>query len=301
MKDMYEMLGLSKQAHLSWQKRQEHLQDKFLLLIPILDQWRRTHPCMSLKKLYNRIQPGFIGRDAFIDFGMANGYEAVRYAKAPRTTFPVCSRTFPNLPVNALIVDIDQLWVSDITYFRVLGKFFYLVFIMDVYSRMIIGHHAGEHLFAQANLKALEMAMAKRNCEDFSQKTIHHSDRGTQYNSLLYTQALEQAGIRISMCNSVYENLHIERVHQTIKGEYLIHRDIRAPADVSRYLDEAVMLYNEQRPHQNLNMMTPLEFERYICNIPLCQRTPLKLFTANTKYRPKEAIFVDPAQLLLPF
>lgn len=301
MKAMYTLLRISKQAHLAFQRRRQKEEDEFLLSIPLLDQWREEHPCMSLKKLYVSLKPEFIGRNKFIDFCMAYGYEATRYAKVPKTSFPVCKRNFPNLLKNKLMVDINQVLVSDITYFKLFGRFYYLTFIMDLYSRRIIGHHVCDHLFAQANVEALKVALTTTGISKFNYTLIHHSDRGSQYDSLLYTSALDEAQIKISMGRIVYDNIHMERTHQVIKSEYLIHRNIVKPQDLPKHLDEVVYLYNHKRPHGALAMRTPVDFERDILSVPLFQRTPMRVFALDTKLQNRSNTPCDPKQLFLPF
>lgn len=301
MNDMYELLKISKQAHLAFQKRHQEQEDQFLLLIPILDEWRTDHPCMSLKKMYIQIQPDFIGRNKFIDFCMNYGYEAVRYAKVCKTTFSVCEQRFNNLLLNTILTDINQVLVSDITYFKLFGKFHYLILVMDLYSRRIIGHYASLHQLAQANVQALKIALATRGKTKFNFQLIHHSDRGTQYTSHEYTTALQEAQINISLGKVVYDNIHMERAHQIIKSEYLIHRNIAHPRDLPKHLDEVVFLYNEKRPHAALKMKTPVDFERQISTVPLFQRTPMKVFALDVKQQNRHMHGFDPNQLFLPF
>ncbi len=302
MKDLYQYLACSKQGHHQWLKRQNTLLDKWLLLDPILAHWRSNHPCMSLKKLYRVLKPDFIGRDKFIDYGMKRGFEAFRYAKTPKTTLPGTQKTYPNLLVDLPIIDINQVWVSDTTYFKVNDEWQYLTFIMDLYSRRIVGYHAASNLLTQANLETLKVSLNQRDISNFQEQLIHHSDRGSQYKSLDYTNALTGAGIRISMGRIVYDNIHIERMHQTIKGEYPIHRNIRNKKDLDKHLAKSVRFYNEQRPHTSLKMRTPIEFERYICNLPLSQRAAMKVFalkTADKSNKVKES--ENSIQLKLPF
>jgi putative transposase len=303
MKDLYQYVGFSKQAHWQWVQRQQYLLDKWLLLDPILIEWRANHPSMSLKKLYHKIQPDFIGINQFIDFCMHNGFEAIPYKKAPKTTVLNEKADFPNLLIGLVITGINQVWVSDTTYFKKLNKWFFITFVMDLYSRRIIGYNAALDLFATSHLKALEMALSTRGIQHFDNKLTHHSDRGTQYKSQVYTEALQEAGIQISMGRIVYDNIHMERVNQTIKGEYLIHRNIKSNNDLYYHLGKDVNLYNEERPHLALNKMTPIQFERYICNIPLFQRTCMRVFALNKKVKPNydSNLILNPAQLKLPF
>ena len=102
----------------------------------------------------------------------------------------------------------------------------------------------------------------------------------------------------------VYDNIHIERFNQTIKGEYLKHRNIQSFTDLKKHLSNDIYLYNFERPHDALDMKTPSEFERYLCNIPLCQRTKMKVFALKTKrysssWNKKNSNSNDPNQLKL--
>jgi putative transposase len=162
MNALYQIADTSKQAHLACMKRQRQREDQFLLLEVVLREERQKHPAMSLKKLYVRIAPDFVGRDLFIEYGMENGYEAISLHKSCRTTRPSKENTYPNLCAGLVLTDINQLWVSDITYFRVRGVFHYIVLIMDVYSRKILGFHASDRMFAEANRQALLMALASK-------------------------------------------------------------------------------------------------------------------------------------------
>lgn len=303
MKALYGVAGFSKQAHWEWVKRGKTKLDKWLLLEPILCGWRGRHPAMSLKKLHHKIQPVFISVNPFCAYAKANGFEATPYKKPPKTTVLSESPDFPNLLIDRKILGADQVWVSDTTYFRILEKWFYITLVMDLYSRRIIGHHASGHLFAQANKKALQMAFQTRGITNFNNRLVHHSDRGSQYKSKLYTDALTGAGIQISMGRIVYDNIHVERVHQTIKGEYLVHRNINSEKDLIFHLEKDVALYNEERPHLSLGKMSPVEFERYLSNIPLTQRTFLKVFafTKNNRSKHDLNVFDNPTQLKLPF
>ena len=303
MKSLYEVLNIKKQHQWEWEKRQKHLTDNWLLLEAILKEERAKHPGMSLKKLYFKIQPNFIGRDKFIAYGMQNGYEPISYKKKPTTTFGSSVVQYSNLLFELKITGINQVWVSDTTYFKIGDKWYYITFIMDLYSRFIVGFHAAENLFAQANLKAFNMALQIRQQTQFNHQLIHHSDRGSQYRSLLYTDALKAAQINISMGKIVYENIHMERFNQTIKGEYLKHRNINSYKDLIYHLHKDLQLYNYERPHLALKMKSPAEFESYICNLKLCQRTPFSVFAIDSDkgQNLKNMINQNPNQLILPF
>ena len=116
---------------------------------------------------------------------------------APATTdsqhgFPC----YPNLVPELYITDINQLWVADITYIRLVREFVYLAVILDAFSRRVIGWALEDYLDARLTLAALEMALSSRR---FNAGLVHHSDRGVQYACDKYTELLKAYGIRISM------------------------------------------------------------------------------------------------------
>ena len=92
---------------------------------------------------------------------------------------------------------------------------------------------------------------------------------------------LEQYGIRISMCNEVYENTHIERVNDTIKNQYLKRWGIGDAKELFHKLADAVKAYNEQRPHQSLNGMSPVQYEKYLETIENNKRSKMTIYTVK--------------------
>ena len=124
------------------------------------------------------------------------------------------------------------------------------------------------------------MALKTRKGQTLNQ-LIHHSDKGTQYVFSEYVQLLQDNNIQISLANIVYENSHSERLNGIIKNEYLVHRNIQNLQQLVRHLDTDVKLYNQDRPHWELNMMSPIEYEEYLLNTPKCQRTKMPIYVDN--------------------
>jgi len=123
---------------------------------------------------------------------------------------------FPNLVKKLTLTSINQVWVSDITYIRILTAFVYLAVILDLYSRKVIGYALSKHMDTKLTLSALQMAISDRNpipgC-------IHHSDRGVQYASSEYVNELRRHGFQISMSRkgNPYDNANSEELHKNIK------------------------------------------------------------------------------------
>jgi putative transposase len=279
MKEIYLMCDLSKQSHHQALQRIITQKQKQVLYVRQMEQTREIHPGMGLRTMYDLLEPEGIGRDAFIALGLQEGFRLRAIEKQTRTTFSVKSSRYSNLLVGKKFTDVNQLWSSDLTYVFCFDKFYYLVMIMDVYSRRIIGYRLAENMRAENNFAALKMALTLRGIDHYGQQLIHHSDKGSQYASDLYTQTLDAYGIQISMCNEVYENTHIERVNDTIKNQYLYRMNITNQNALYKKVAEVISTYNNLRPHQSLNGLTPVAYEQLLLDIPIQKRHPIEIFT----------------------
>ena len=166
-----------------------------------------------------------------------------RLAQAPKATAP------------------NQLWVADITYIETQEGWLYLAAILDLYSRKIVGWAMSERLDAALVLQALAMAVGHRNPPA---QLLFHTDRGVQYASSDYRQALRQAGFIASMSRkgNCYDNAAIESFWSTLKLELVYRRcfETRAQArtDIFDYIET---FYNRQRTHSALDYHSPVDFE----------------------------------------
>lgn len=282
MKDVYQLSGISKQAYHQAQQDRRKITQISICYIGLIMEVRQIHPGMGLREIYENYHPEGIGRDAFIEIGKAAGLIVKTKVVAHRTTYSIPNNLYNNLLLEKKFTDVNQIWTSDITYYKLGAENYYIVLIMDVYSRRIVGYSIAKDMRALNNVKALKMALKLRNIQHYDNQLIHHSDRGAQYIAYEYTQLLQSSGIAISMCTSVFENTHIERVNGTIKNYYLNHWAIPDEKTLFRKVENAVNNYNN-RPHQSLNKMTPIEFELYLNELCMENRTPLSIFTIDNK------------------
>lgn len=295
MKSVYLLCGISKQAHHQALERARALEQKEAVYVGFMAEVREMHPGMGLRAMHDHFKPEGIGRDAFIALGLSEGFRLTVVKNHVRTTFSVKNRRYKNLLGGRRFTGVNQLWSSDLFYFTVAGRHYYVVLIMDVYSRRIVGHSVADNMRAENNVAALRMALTLRGVSDFGQGLVHHSDRGSQYVSDDYTELLEEYGILISMCDDVYENTHIERANGTIKNGYLNRWNIQDERTLFKYVKRAVESYN-QRPHQSLpKKMTPIAFESYIKELDEEKRTPLEIYTVCNQKS------VNPSQLEINF
>ena len=229
--------------------------------------------------LYQLMAPEGIGRDAFFAIMAAHGLLVRPPKRFVPTTQAHPSAQYDNLLEELWLTDVNQAWVSDITYHFFDGRFVYLHHLMDLYSRRILGFCMATTLRASATLQMLRMAPEVRQIKHYDQQLIHHSDRGGQYISNTYVKLLKNHGIRISMCENVYDNIHMERVNGTIKHQYLNYWEAKNWPALKRITAKRIDAYNRLRPHQSLNMLTPIDFEASLKDVPLDQRVPMRVFT----------------------
>lgn len=199
-----------------------------------------------------------IGRDAFFDLLRKQGLLVRRRKRSkPQTTFSNhWLRKYPNLIVGFIPNAPNQLWVSDITYIHLDDGFAYLSLITDAYSRKIVGFYLCNDLSARGCVKALRMALRNNPVRD---GLIHHSDRGLQYCSSTYVKLLQDNHLQISMTQNgdPLENALAERVNGILKEE-LLEASYSSLAEAQQAVAMAISIYNHQRPHSSVDMLTPV-------------------------------------------
>lgn len=252
---LYETIGISKQAVSQYEKRQKEFDKKMEHLIVDADILKKGHPGCGVEKMYYTLSPEFIGRDKFIETFMDLGYR-VKRQKNYRKTTQGSKQYYPNLIKGMKVDRPSQIWQSDITYIKAGSRYYYAIFIIDVYTKKIVGYQLSNHMRASANVKALKMALKENKAP-----LIHHSDRGSQYNSKEYVGILKDNGSQISMATKALDNAYAERINRTIKEEYLQHWDIGEYDQLKRSLKRAVNNYNSKRKHNHLSRQSPEEFE----------------------------------------
>jgi putative transposase len=256
---LYREAGLSKQAFHQDRKRRTEFSEKLSKLVLEADLLRSEHPGCGVEKMYYTLRPDFLGRDQFIEIFMDLGYRVRRSKNYQRTTIPVSSK-FTNLIKGFRVTRPHQIWQSDITYYRVKDRYYYVVFIIDVFSKQIVGYSVSDSLRAESNMKALKMALKVRG--DDKKPLIHHSDRGSQYIESNYLKLLKSNGIDISMGEKAQDNAYAERINGTIKNEYLKYRNIITLSDLKKEVKRSVNHYNEKRKHLSLpDRVSPKEFQ----------------------------------------
>ncbi len=156
----------------------------------------------------------------------------------------------------------NRLWVADLTYVRTFAGWVYVAFIVDVYSRAIVGWHADRTLRTDLALTALEMALWHRRGERLD-GLVHHSDRGSQYLSVRYTERVAEAGLAGSVGSrgDSYDNALAESTIGLYKTELVERRAWRTLEDVELATFEYVDWFNHRRLHTAIGDIPPAEHE----------------------------------------
>jgi putative transposase len=172
------------------------------------------------------------------------------------------SRPAPDLVEREFVAECpNQLWVADITYIPTWEDFLYLAIVLDVFSRKVVGWATATSLRTELVLEALERALAQRRPTG----VIHHSDQGSQYTSIAFSERCDKAGVRPSMgsVGDAYDNAMAESFFATLECELLWRTKLRTPAEAEDAVFEFIEgWYNPHRRHSSLGYLSPNEFER---------------------------------------
>ncbi len=204
-----------------------------------------------------------VGRDRVARLMRQEGLEGVRRGKKRRTTIPdeaALERARDLLERDFTATRPNEKWVADITYLRDWNGFIYLAFILDCYSRMIVGWQLATHLRTDLVMDALEMANGLRRP---GEGLIAHTDRGSQYTSLAYTDRLDELGVAPSVGSKgdAYDNAMAEAWVATYKSELVDGRRFGSYEHAEHETLQWISFYNGERLHEELGDLPPAEYE----------------------------------------
>ncbi len=265
-------LGLSKLCWLFGVTRQAYYQsfyrDEFVgieqeLVIKEVISIRKKHPRIGTRKLYVMLEHFMLehrikmGRDALFDL-LSLHHLLIRRRRRRITTTQSNHwlKKYPNLIKGYVPTAPNQLWVSDITYWKTEYGLLYISLITDVYSHKVVGYNLAETMEAVGSVNALKMAFLEN---PHTQNLIHHSDRGSQYCSFKYVNLLQDYHVKISMTETgdPLDNAVAERVNGILKDEYLDCYTVYTFEQAKELLNAVIKLYNEERPHMSIGNLVP--------------------------------------------
>jgi len=269
MKTICQEFDLKRDAYYKYRKR--HINKKQIedQVITLVKESRKTLTREGTRKLMKSLKNDFerlqikIGRDRLFNILRDHDLLVKRKKFSCRTTNSYHRfYKYGNTIKNVKIKRPNQVWASDITYIRTVKGFCYLALITDMYSRKIVGYDLSDSLELKGCVNALKKAL-------YHNKTTpgltHHSDRGIQYCSNVYTNELKRKNIAISMTeeNHCYENALAERVNGILKDEFYLDQTFTSVDHAKKATKNAINLYNTKRLHLSLDFKTPNYVHQY--------------------------------------
>jgi putative transposase len=249
-----ELLGLNRST-LYYEEKPVDIDD-IDLLNTIRDIWERR-PFFGYRKITKELRENYrlkVNRKRVQRLMALGGIKAIH--PGPNTSKRNKQHAIhPYLLKDTPITRPNQAWMVDITYLRMPSGFMYLVAIIDVYSRYIVGWSLSNTLDTEFCLEALKSALR------FETPEIINSDQGCQFTSEDWIEFLREWGIRISMTGKgrCADNIFIERFWRSLKGEEVYLNEYGSVKELKEAIDAYIEFYNEERWHQALGYKRPAE------------------------------------------
>ena len=263
IKKICDCFNLKRDAYYKYNRRVKQRKSFEQELLHIVKKRRKSLPREGVRKLMKSLNQDFekhqlkVGRDTLFKVLREHQMLTLRKKYSARTTNSYHRfYKYNNIIKDIVINKSNQVGASDITYIRTVKGFCYLALITDMHSRKIVGYDLSDSLELKGCVRALNKAVYQaKNIKGL----IHHSDRGIQYCSNIYTQILKRKKIVISMTeeNHCYENALAERVNGILKDEFYLDQTFMNVAHAKRAAKNAINLYNEVRLHLSLDFKTP--------------------------------------------
>jgi putative transposase len=227
--------------------------------------WQATRRRYGAKKVWKELrrEGRVVARCTVARLYRDLGLRGIVRGRRVKTTIPepLAERPLDLVQRNFTATRPNQLWVSDFTYVATWRGFVYVAFVTDAFSRRIVGWRAAKSMRSDLALDALEQALYDRETEG---GLIHHSDRGSQYLAIRYTDRLADAGIEPSVGSrgDAYDNALAETINGLYKAEVIYHLGPwKGLEDVEYATLEWVAWYNSQRLMEPLGYVPPAEYE----------------------------------------
>jgi len=261
--------SLKRDAYYKFHKRYLAKKEVEQIVVELVRKSRRTLPREGTRKLMRSLHNDFqmnnlkIGRDQLFRILRENELLVRRKKYSSRTTNSYHRfYKYRNIIKELKIHRPNQVWAADITYIRTIKGFCYLALITDMHSRKIVGYDLSDSLELTGCVRALKKALYHNRIVD---KLIHHSDRGIQYCSNVYSNELKRKKIDISMTeeNHCYENALAERVNGILKDEFYLDQTFASVVQAKKAAKNAIKLYNSKRLHLSLDYKTPNYVHQY--------------------------------------
>lgn len=258
MKALLEWQQISRQGAHQGIARLRKAQRDLIDTIELANTIRENHPQMGCRDMYYAVREQMPrGRDWSEQVLLSCGFRI----KTTSRSFTVAgSGICSNLIEGKSITGPNQVWQTDITYVWAGRRWYYVSFVIDVYTRQILASHCSRDLSTASQVRCLAKAFASQKGEDLSELIVH-TDRGVQYTSDVFKNYLGRRGVSHSMAHYAWQNAYCERVNRTIKHNYLKFYPTDSYHALCKGVAKAVRVYNRSKPHRGLpSRLSPDQF-----------------------------------------
>jgi len=248
-----------------WMRRPRRVRRDEMLRVEVIRVWEENFCVYGVRKVWRQLnREGIPAARCTVERLMRSmGLQGVVRGRRARTTVanPADSRPFDLVKREFSARNPNELWVADFTFVATWVGFVYVAFIIDVYSRMIVGWRVSTSMSAELTLDALEQALWAREVKG---RLIHHSDRGSQYLSIRYSERLAEVGIdpSVGSAGDSYDNALAESIIGLFKTEVINRRGPWRNLEAVEYATlEWVDWFNNRRLLEPIGNVPPAEFE----------------------------------------
>jgi putative transposase len=265
---MCRVLEVSTSGYYAWRKRpaSRRAQEDAVLLRRIRTIHEASRQSYGVPRVYRELREDGVevGRDRVARLMRQAGLRGISRRRFVVTTRrDATAQSAPDLVERRFEAEgPNQLWLADITYLPTWAGFLYLAIVLDVFSRRVVGWAMKGHLRTELVLEALQMAVSQRR----PRGVIHHSDRGSQYTSIAFSERCDLLGVRPSMgsVGDAYDNAMAESFFATLECELLDRTRFQTQREAYLAVFEWIEAwYNPHRRHSSIGYLSPIEFERH--------------------------------------
>ena len=263
---MCELYGVTRGGYYAWEKRplSRRAAEDARLLELICDAHQASRETYGSPRIHATLKRSgeTVGKRRIERLMRENGIQACSERLYRRMTGLSRQFVMVNNEIRELdITGMDQLWVGDVTYLKVSGQWRYLATVMDRHSRRLLGWALGKERTTALTRRALQQALRIRRPVT---QPMFHSDRGVEYISTTYREALKKAGMTqsVNRPRRMNDNAYMESWNKTMKTDLYHRKEFGSDRELRESIRSYIDFYNRERLHSSLGYMSPVEFEQ---------------------------------------